>query len=218
MGLLCWERLLGSLPLPVTFYPSIYEPVRAIGDESDSLYLKRCPRDPRARKIAMSRELRVSPDLACLAKDGRDRKQDECHSPAGRSAMRVSQLPAGCGWDGSASSESKARARLLGTIQRGSTNIPTIASPMVIETQVHRTGSQRPHAFWYKIELWGSRYCACGIPFGSPEIQENTALDLRGRLLTDIPLVPQVHGLSWLRRAHLLAVTICFWPWTAPGG
>ncbi|EDL40471.1 mCG1051121 [Mus musculus] len=55
----------------------------------------------------MSCELHVSPGLACLAKDGRDRKQGECHSPAACFAVRVSWLPDGCGREGSANSESK---------------------------------------------------------------------------------------------------------------
>lgn len=40
---------------------------------------------------------------------------------------------------------------------------------------------------------------------GSPGIQEDKTLDLRGLLFAnDIPLDPQIHGLSCLQRAHHL--------------
>lgn len=72
--------------------------------------------------------------------DGRETQLGERHTPAVvRFAVRVSQFPNGLGRDSSAGSESKARARLLGTNLREWMNLPTIASLMATETQVHRT-------------------------------------------------------------------------------
>lgn len=81
---------LGSLLFSIIIYLSIYEPVRAIRDESCPLFLKWCLRELSNRETEMSCEMHVSPGLNCLAKDGRDKKQGECHSPAACFAVRVS--------------------------------------------------------------------------------------------------------------------------------